>query len=225
MNKPTKIITHTAVSSRTHTVYDVIDWHSERWPNFKSKMKHSGWGPVVRDWNEPDRPAEPGELLVYRVPESPCGYHFVHHFYDGSIYQTRALNETGAHCIGQNNASISSCSMGNGDKHPPSPKQIYGHNALFARLQEEFPDITIYDQYPHRKYANKTCHGSLLPDDYWIDRLKEQRMDSDVDAELEAVERRAFLTKKLELLRIIFGLLSQKVTGKRMSLHEPRVYD
>ncbi len=163
-------------------------------------------------------------MQVYRLPNAHVGYHFVIHW-DGTIYQTRALDEEGAHCIGQNNSSIGVCFMGNGDRHLPSPNQIYAYNALYQRLQEEFSDLTIYDQFPHRKYAPKSCHGSMLPDDYFIKQLEKQRLDIEIDLDHETLQRRAFLTKKLELLRQIVGILSQKVTGKRMSFNEPRVYD
>ena len=144
MNRPTKIITHTAVSRRHHTVKDVDRWHMVRWPFFRSR---AGF------W---------------------VGYHYVIEW-DGTITQTRGHYEEGAHCIGQNTSSIGVCFMGNGDAHEPSKYQLDAWKRLYQRIKAEFPHITVNDIYPHRKWANKTCHGSKLSDTYYADQLPERR--------------------------------------------------
>lgn len=51
MNRPTKIITHHALSAKHHTVADVDDWHALRWPGFVSELGyHVGYHYVI-DWN------------------------------------------------------------------------------------------------------------------------------------------------------------------------------
>ncbi len=55
MNKPTKVLTHTAVSSRTHTAQDVDVWHKPRWPGFTSKMTETGLGEIVWTKNNFDK--------------------------------------------------------------------------------------------------------------------------------------------------------------------------
>lgn len=50
-NRPTKIITHHALSAKHHTVADVDDWHALRWPGFVSRRGyHVGYHYVI-DWN------------------------------------------------------------------------------------------------------------------------------------------------------------------------------
>jgi hypothetical protein len=133
MNKPSVVITHHALSLKTHTVMDVDNWHRARWPNFVSR---SGFH---------------------------VGYHYVIEW-DGKITQTRAHDEEGAHCIGMNTSSIGVCFMGNFDIHLPSEAQMNSWLKLYTKLRKEYPGIPTY---PHRKYANKSCHGKLLGDDYF----------------------------------------------------------
>lgn len=142
-NIPNKIITHTAVSFKTHTAQDVDAWHKLRWPGFTSNTFK----------NEKGEP--------YHV-----GYHFVIEW-DGRIVQCRDMQEEGAHCIGQNTSSIGVCFMGNGDVHYPSSEQKKAWIELYARISKAYPEINRDRIYPHRKYANKTCHGKLLSDDYY----------------------------------------------------------
>lgn len=133
MNKPTVVITHHAVSLKTHTVSDVDNWHRQRWPGFVSR----------------------------------AGYHVGYHYvieWDGTVTQTRQHNEEGAHTIGMNTSSIGVCFMGNFDLHLPSEWQMKSWYVLYQKLKKEYPNIPTY---PHRKYANKSCHGKLLSDDYF----------------------------------------------------------
>lgn len=159
MNKPNKVITHTAQSQRWHTVRDVDNWHKLRWPGFVSR---SGWH---------------------------VGYHIVVEW-DGTWTQTREFDETGAHCIGQNNSSIGVCFMGNGDLYEPSNEQKR------AWVHEIWPLITAYNPaitpghcFPHRKFANKTCHGKLLSDDYYA-KLVPGKSKQELIIELQALVNR-----------------------------------
>ena len=133
MNKPTVVITHHAVSAKTHTHKDVDQWHQIRWPNFPSR---SGYF---------------------------IGYHYVINW-DGSVFQAREHDEEGAHTIGMNTSSIGVCFMGNFDNHMPSEEQLRAWNNLYRKIRTEFPGIPTC---PHRRYANKSCHGKLLSDDYF----------------------------------------------------------
>lgn len=135
-NIPSVVITHHAVSLKTHTAKDVDNWHRERWPGFVSR---SG----------------------YHV-----GYHYVIEW-DGKVTKTREHDEEGAHAIGMNRSSIGVCFMGNFDLHLPSPEQLEAWDGVYKNISKEFPNIPTF---PHRKYANKSCHGRLLPDDYFARR-------------------------------------------------------
>lgn len=98
---------------------------------------------------------------------SRLGYHVGYHYFidkDGKVTQTREHDEEGAHCIGMNRRSIGVCFAGNFDVRRPTPKQIVAWDRLYSRLKKEFPGITTQ---PHRKYATKSCHGSLLSDTFF----------------------------------------------------------
>lgn len=138
MNRPNKIITHTAASSTNYTVAQMDNDHRLRWPGFVSRRG-------------------------YHV-----GYHFVIDAF-GNVTRTRDMDEEGAHCIGQNTSSIGVCFIGNGDVHEPTRAQINAWIKLYDAITKAYPNITSDDIYPHRKWANKTCHGKLLHDRYYAD--------------------------------------------------------
>ena len=181
MNKATKIITHTAVSQKYHTAQDIDIWHKARWDGFTSDV-------FKNDLGQP-----------YHV-----GYHFVIEW-DGKIVPTRGVQEEGAHCIGQNTVSIGVCFIGDGDKHMPSPQQKSAWKKLYKQLHIVFPNITEHDTYPHRKYANKTCHGSKLSDTYFADLLLpkdvEQLQKTIVNLQQQLISLLTLLVKKRMSLR------------------------
>jgi N-acetylmuramoyl-L-alanine amidase len=181
-NTPSKIITHTAVTPKYMTAEDVDRFHIARWPGFTSKTFKNKEG---KYWT--------------------VGYHFVIEW-DGTIVPTRGVLEEGAHCVGQNLSSIGVCFMGDGDKHMPSPEQKASWKTLYKRLNVVFPNITPHDTYPHRKYANKTCHGSKLSDTYFADLL----LPRDVEQQKKLI---------VKLSQQVISLL-QLLIRKRMSLHE-----
>lgn len=177
-NIPTKIITHHAVSLKTHTAEDVDDWHKDRWPGFTSKVFKNKRG------------------QYYHV-----GYHYVIEW-DGTIVQCRGEGEEGAHCVGLNTSSIGVCFIGNFDNHLPSKEQEIAFINLYSKLYEKYP-IAPTEILPHRRYANKSCHGALLIDAYFGNLV------SDVP-----------LKKKILDLQQIVIQLTALLTKKRMSLRE-----
>lgn len=138
MNTPTVVITHHALSLKTHTVSDVDNWHRQRWPGFVSRAGFH------------------------------VGYHYVIEW-DGKVTQTRQHDEEGAHVIGMNRSSIGVCFMGNFDLHMPSTEQLKAWDKLYEKISKQYPNIPTF---PHRKYANKSCHGSLLADDFFSKRAQ-----------------------------------------------------
>lgn len=118
-----------------------------------------------------------------RWPEfrSSLGYFVGYHYVitkDGKVTQTRLDNEEGAHVIGMNTKSIGVCFAGNFDVTLPTEAQMQSWYKLYGDLLKKYPNIPTS---PHRKYANKTCHGKRLKDDhfavnYQIFTLK-QRVD------------------------------------------------
>lgn len=111
-----------------------------------------------------DHKANPRINLGY---PSSLGYYVGYHFYIdlyGVITQTRALTDIGAHCFGMNASSIGVCFAGNFDLTLPTEAQMQAWYKLYGDLLKRYPNIPTY---PHRKYANKTCHGRLLRDDHF----------------------------------------------------------
>lgn len=172
MNRPTKIITHTAQSSKKHTHFDVGRWHRQRWGGYRPSR--------IRN-----------DVARY------AGYHIIINW-DGTIEQCRAFDEEGIHCKGQNFTSIGVCFMGNNDQHLPSPEQIQSWRQVFANIQFKYPHITPNQIYPHRVYANKTCHGKLLSDDYWARQLNDEPQKVQLQ------------TQVIQLLNRLYTLLMQE---------------
>lgn len=96
------------------------------------------------------------------------GYHYVIDS-NGTLTQTRDHDEEGAHVIGMNRRSIGVCFMGNFDNHYPSEAQLKTWDWLYNELQKQYPNIPTR---PHRAYTadSRSCHGRLLPDDYFTTR-------------------------------------------------------
>lgn len=149
MNTPNKVITHTAVSGKHHTAYDVGQWHLDRWGGYS-----------------------PSTFLPENDIRRYVGYHIVIDW-DGTVHQCRNFTDEGIHCKGQNFSSIGVCFMGNGDLHEPSIEQREAWiKEVWPLIKKTYPNITVNDIYPHRKYANKTCHGKLLSDTFYADLLR-----------------------------------------------------
>lgn len=168
MNTPNKVITHHAVSSKAHTAEDVDNWHKVRWPGFTSSIFRNAKGEF------------------YHV-----GYHYVIEW-DGRVVQTRGEGEEGAHTVGQNDSSIGVCFMGNFDLHMPSELQKEAFKKLYAGILERHRITTCV---PHRKYANKSCHGALLSDTYFSDLVSEASI-TQLQSMLGRLKKLLALTKK-----------------------------
>jgi hypothetical protein len=99
------------------------------------------------------------------------GYHYVIEK-DGTVTQTREHDEEGAHVVGMNRSSIGVCFMGNFDKEMPTKEQTEAWIQLYNQLRTIYPNIPTK---PHRAFADRTCHGTLLSDNYF--QLHSQRWD------------------------------------------------
>lgn len=194
LNRPNKIIVHHTggtdaqplADSSKATAQDIDAWHKLRWPGFTS--------------------------LVYKNDKGKfyhTGYHFVIEK-DGKIVPCRAMNEEGAHCIGQNTSSIGVNLAGNFDLTLPTQAQKNSFKKVFKLIQAAYPNITEHDIYPHRRYATKTCYGNNLSDTYFTELLKPTN-DEEVLKVLR--ERIVQLTSQLKSL----------ISKKRMSKRERNV--
>lgn len=90
------------------------------------------------------------------------GYHF---FIDktGKLTKGRAENYHGAHTLGYNQKSLGICLAGNFDATLPTQEQTNTLKVLLTELRKKY-NISLENIVPHRKFANKTCYGSKLPD-------------------------------------------------------------
>lgn len=149
LNRPDKVITHTSVTPTSWTAEDIGRIHYDRWDGYnrsQTKSSIAGYG----------------------------GYHIVVEW-DGTWDVIRPLTQEGIHARGQNFSSIGVCFIGNGDRHLPSKAQREAWvEEVWPMITEEYPNIGKEDVFPHRKYANKSCHGSLLSDTYYADLIKDE---------------------------------------------------
>lgn len=87
------------------------------------------------------------------------GYHYVV-MLDGTVCPARPLARIGAHCLGQNAASIGVCYIGGleSDGKTPAdtrtPGQKRALSALIAELRQRFPRISVHG---HCEFAAKAC--------------------------------------------------------------------
>lgn len=87
------------------------------------------------------------------------GYHYIVGL-DGEVYPGRAVEEIGAHCLGQNRNSIGVCYIGGLDARNLLPKdtrteqQKKSLRELVERLKKEYPGATVHG---HREFAAKAC--------------------------------------------------------------------
>lgn len=84
----------------------------------------------------------------------------------GKIVKGRDESKEGAHTIGMNSKSIGVCIVGNFDATYPTKEQEQSFKTLYKELRSRYSVLTPDKVYPHRKYANKTCYGKHLSDDW-----------------------------------------------------------
>lgn len=92
------------------------------------------------------------------------GYHY---FIDkgGIITQTRFDDEEGAHTVGYNTSSLGICLAGNFDATLPTDAQVATLKQWLTDKSKQY-NIAPSNIYPHRQFAQKTCYGKNLSDDW-----------------------------------------------------------
>lgn len=107
------------------------------------------------------------------------GYHYIIEK-DGKVTQGRADSDVGAHCIGYNDKSIGIAMAGNFDLTLPTEAQIDSIKKLMKKKIDAY-GIALENVVPHRKFANKSCYGKNLSDDWaknlLVDPAKPSRED------------------------------------------------
>ncbi len=86
------------------------------------------------------------------------GYHYLIGL-DGAVYPGRALEQVGAHCVGQNANSVGVCYVGGCDKQMrPKDTRTAAQRESLRRLVRElkarFAGVTVHG---HREFAAKAC--------------------------------------------------------------------
>ena len=91
---------------------------------------------------------------------------------NGDITAGRPETYHGAHTKEQemNFKSIGICLAGNFDATLPTKEQENSLAGLLNAIRGRYPAITFDKIVPHRRFANKTCFGKLLKDD-WASNL------------------------------------------------------
>lgn len=116
---------------------------------------------------------------------SDIGYNWVIEK-DGKIVKGRDEKKEGAHTKGMNSKSIGVCLSGNFDATLPTKAQEEAFKTLYKELQGRYSVLMPDRVVPHRKYAQKTCYGKLLKDD-WASNLARQAFDDTPSDDMEAV--------------------------------------
>lgn len=194
----------TAASHCTPTQHhgvDIVDAaHKQRWPGFTSQKYRNAMGEL------------------YHV-----GYHQVVDLKNSVVIPTRLFTEEGAHCVGMNLSSVGTLIIGNYDKcsgeNIPPEKEHLIYEA-WKNIKNAAPHLTIADNVPHRKYAPKSCFGDSLPDDYVQQVIRRQIPPSDAIINDEAEKRMKLQRTLITLLQRYVALLTQRLSGKRLSARE-----
>lgn len=101
-------------------------------------------------------------------PLSSFGYYVGYHYWierDGTVIKARAETDEGAHCIGHNTSSIGIGLAGNFDVEMPTEAQVTALGRLLSEIVQRH-NIPVAEIRPHRAFANKSCYGSLLIDNW-----------------------------------------------------------
>jgi N-acetylmuramoyl-L-alanine amidase len=107
--------------------------------------------------------------------KSSLGWYVGYTFYiekDGTVTQTRAIGEEGAHTVGKNKNSIGICLAGNFDVTLPTEAQILSLKKLLLQYTTSM-NIKAENIVPHRMFATKSCYGSRLPERWARDLIKD----------------------------------------------------
>jgi len=84
---------------------------------------------------------------------------------DGKIRKGRSEEKIGAHTKGYNDKSVGVCLAGNFDATIPTLEQIKSLIVVMNDIKNRYK-IPIEKIVPHREFANKTCYGRRLADDW-----------------------------------------------------------
>lgn len=130
---------------------------------------------------------------------------------DGKTVKGRPEDIEGAHTKGYNSKSIGVCLSGNFDATYPTKEQEVALRTLLLDILKRYPVIKKENVIPHRTFANKTCYGKLLKDDWARNLIKEPQPEIKDDS----VECKKYLEKQnvnalVTFLGWLLGLIRRK---------------
>ncbi len=105
--------------------------------------------------------------------KSSLGYYLGYNYeisMAGILRQARSEGEETVAVVGHNYDSISVCMDGEFDTELPTPEQVASLTKLLLELKGRYPNAKIAY---HRQFANKTCPGKLIADN-WANNLINQ---------------------------------------------------
>lgn len=120
------------------------------------------------------------------------GYHYFI-CKEGTIQQGRPDDLHGAHCLGMNTKSLGICFQGHGDHEEWTRDQRLSFQRLAAQKRKKY-HIPAENVHGHRRYATKTCPGTLIQMDsvralyssaQGIERIKKVKPASPIDLPTE----------------------------------------
>ncbi len=120
--------------------------------------------------------------------KSTPGFYVGYHYFiekDGTLMQARYDEDKGQHTTGENLTSIGICLAGNFDYEYPTEEQKKELVELIDVIRERH-NIAPQAIYPHRNFANKSCYGKNLSDD-WARVLYIQYKKGWIMAQLERI--------------------------------------
>ena len=168
---------------------------------------------IVNEWHRQN----PKINLGY---PSSLGFFIGYHFFiekTGKTTQGRDELEIGAHVVGMNDKSIGICLAGNFDRLPslpnskPTKEQEESLKKLLKELSLKYnilPDKVV----PHRYFANRTCYGKNLPDN-WARNLFREEIAPDIE-ELKR-QKQSLMEKIIETLKLLIIRLQNKLGKQR----------
>lgn len=113
------------------------------------------------------------------------GYQYVIHK-NGEVWKGRPEHYHGSHTTSYNSKSIGICLAGNFDATLPTKEQETSLKTLMENIRSRYP-IALEKIIPHRTFANKTCYGKKLSDDWARNLLSNPQPPSDINAKIDKV--------------------------------------
>ena len=161
--------------NETETYKKMKDLETNNFPEYLI-IHHSGGTDADPLADTSEHTAKGMELWHLGKGWDGLGYQYVIHK-NGDIWKGRPEHRNGAHAKGYNTKSIGICMAGNFDSTLPTESQIIALKQLLITIRDKY-SITIEKIVPHRNFANKTCYGNKLSDDWARNLIDETKHSS-----------------------------------------------